>query len=274
MTRTYRFYVVMALFAAAARMSAAEQAMEFAQSQPTLAEAHPNALHPLDQFQSAFERDADVTFADQFQTLEVAWQKIAADNSAPDLFTTQSVGAAAHALSRSVVYGLHQATMNLPVVAWLEGDRGFLASFLRNSVESVEADAGMSQEVPVHFSAQSWWSQQLQTGALAYGIRPFRTDPYAFLSWGLRQGSDLLLATHVRYYCRNLVDHKFEFCLSVPFARQFSFDFGASYQFGRHEDEQKVSLRLLRALPGGSLLHVGLDFRWRPEVFAGVSFPI
>ena len=265
----------MALLAVVPRLSAAEQDLELAQSLLLPINVRPDNPSELDRFQSAFKRNAETVFADQFQSLEVAWREIATQNAAPEAFTAQSFGAASHALSRSIVYGLHEATMNLPVVAWLEGDRGFLASFLRNSVESVEAEANLPQEdAPTHFSAQSWWSRQVQTGALAYGIRPFRTDPYAFLSWGLRDRGELLLATHVRYYCRNLFDHKFEFCLSVPLARQFSFDFGASYQFGRHDEERRVALRLLRALPGGAMVHVGLEFRLRPELFAGVSIPI
>ena len=274
MTRIYWFYLTVALLVACPRLPAAEQAVDLAQNSVVPVSVRPGNPSMLDRFESAFSRRADNVFTDQFQTLDVAWRAIGAQNNPPEVCSMQSVSAASHALSRSILYGLHEATGNLPVVAWLEADRGFLATFVRSSVESVEADTALPQETPARFSAQSWWKRQLHSGALAYGVRPFRSDPYAFLSWGLKERGDVLLATHVRYYCRNLFDHKFEFCLAVPLARQFSFDFGASYQFGRHDDERRVALRLLRAMPGGTLLHVGVEFRMHPEVLAGISIPI
>jgi hypothetical protein len=90
----------------------------------------------------------------------------------------------------------------------------------------------------------------------------------------LKDGDRVLLLTHVRYHYVNFADHSFEFALSLPLARGFSVNLGTSYQFGRHDDEKRVALKLTREFKRGSILHVGLELRERPAFLAGITVPL
>src|SRR5256884_3912089 len=45
------------------------------------------------------------------------------------------------AFAKSVVYGVREATVDLPIMFWLKERQGLLADFLRNSVDSVAEEA-------------------------------------------------------------------------------------------------------------------------------------
>jgi hypothetical protein len=120
---------------------------------------------------------------------------------------------------------------------------------------------------------RSWWQGLSDSGGVHYGIRPFRTSPYTFVSLGIKQGDDLLMLANVRYYYRNFADHRFEIALSVPLAQGLAFDVGTSYQFGRHAAEGGVVVKLFKEFKSGGILHVGAEVREHPAFFAGMAFP-
>jgi hypothetical protein len=121
---------------------------------------------------------------------------------------------------------------------------------------------------------RSWWQGLSDSGGpLRYGIRPFRSDPYTFVSLGIKDGDNLLFLGHVRYHYDRFADHRFEIALSVPLAHGLAIDLGTSYQFGRHGDKQGLVIKLFKEFKSGGIVHVGLEARQNPAVFAGMVLP-
>ena len=188
-------------------------------------------------------------------------------------FRERTTSAARHALSKSIVYGVREAAVDLPIMLWIKDRQGFLADFLRNSVDSVGEEAVAPLDVSYRLVERSWWKRLTESGQVSYGIRPFRTSPYTFLSLGIKDGDRLLLLGHVRYYYCHFADHRFEISLSVPLAHGFAIDLGTSYQFGRNGEEERLVVKVSKELKAGGIVHVGLEARERSAFFAGIAFP-
>jgi len=200
------------------------------------------------------------------------WRIELPDNSY-DHVNERATSAARDALSKSVVYGVREALVDLPIMLWLQERQGLLADFLRNSIDSVGEEEVAPLDVSYRLVERSWWKRLSENGGVHYGIRPFRTSPYAFLSLGLKDGDTLFLLRPVRYYYDPFVDHRFEIALSVPLKHGFAIDVGTSYQFGRHSEEKGLAVKLFKEFKSGGILHVGLEARERPVFFAGMALP-
>jgi hypothetical protein len=212
-------------------------------------------------------RNLDGLFANQFHPLVVMNWNIRFDNSS----ASSAASAASHALSQSVVYGAREATIDLPVISWLESHQSWLADFLCNSLGSVEEEAVSPMKLSYEAVEQSWWKRLSTSDSLCYGVRPFKTNPYAFLSWAIRDGNQTIILSHLRYHYENFGDHNFEFALSVPLANRCSFDLGTSYQFGHHEEQKKLALKFSRAFRLGGILNVGFELQRHPVLLAGLA---
>jgi hypothetical protein len=169
---------------------------------------------------------------------------------------------------------MREATVDLPLMAWLDDRQEFLADLLENSVGNSDEESVAPLNLSYRVSERSWWEHVSQTGQTFYGLRPFRSDPYAYFSFGIKKDDTVLLLGHVRYYYRNFADHSFEFAMSLPMANGLSVDVGTSYQFGRHDEEKKMAFKIFKEFRNGSVMHVGFDIQTRPAVFAGISVPI
>lgn len=230
----------------------------------------------LERFTVEFDRRIDEQFADRFHPFTVMNWSIDLANNSSDHFREHAASAARNALSKSLVYSVREAAVDLPILAWLKERQGVLADFLRNSVDSVGEEAVAPLELSYRLVERSWWQRLSQSGHLQYGVRPFRTSPYAFLSTGIRDNDRLFLLGHVRYHYRNFAEHRFEVALSLPLDHGFAIDVGTSYQFGGHdEEEERLVVKLFKEFKRGGILHVGLglEARQRPAFLAGIALP-
>ena len=222
-------------------------------------------------FKIALHENAADLFADRFHPFKVMNLTVQLDDRFNE-FRERTSKTARYTLLKSSVDAAREATVDLPAMSWLEERGSFIGEFLRNSVGSVEEEWVAPLNPSYGIVERSWWNRLSTTGDIRYGIRPFSTAPYAFFSLGLRQGETLILLGNLRYYYRNLTDHKFEFAMSVPLSYGFSVDVGTSYQFGQHDDE-RVVLKILKQFKSGGIFHVGFEVRDRPVAFAGVALP-
>jgi len=227
-----------------------------------------------DRFKVAFDRHADEVFADQFRTLNAwNWTIKFADRDS-DRLRERGTDAARHAMSKSVVYSLREAAIELPIMIWLKERQGFLADLLVNSVGNVEEEAVSPLDASYGLVQRLWWRRLAEDSGMRYGIRPFRTDPYAFWSLGIRDGERVFLFANVRYYYRLFADHRFEIALSLPLTHGFAIDIGTSYDFGRYGDERRLAIKLFKELKTGGIVHIGLEAKERPALLAGITFPL
>ena len=227
----------------------------------------------LQRFEVAFDRRVDEQFVDRFHPFNVMNWKIELANGGSDHVRDSAVGAMRGAFAKSVTYGVREATVDLPIMFWLKERQGLLADFLRNSVDSVAEEAVSPLDTSYRPVERSWWERVKESGKVRYGIRPFQTSPYSFLSLALKDGDTVFLLCHLRYYYRHFADHRFEIALSVPLARGLAVDVGSSYQFGQHPKEDGLVVKLFKEFKSGGILHVGLEAQEHPTFFAGIALP-
>jgi len=231
----------------------------------------PQPVFFWQRFNLAFDNDINERYADAFQPLNaIRWNIDLRGRDFSENFRERASSRARFAFVRTVQYGLREAAVDLPFMVWLDDRQGWFANLLRDSVGNVSEES----EVPLRLSypgvEESWW-RTLQNGGTHYGIRPFRTSPYAYVSHGISDGEKTILLTHVRYYYDRLSNHRVELALSVPIAYGMAFDFATSHQFGTR-DEQRVVVKLLKELKGGGVAHLGFEVKQHPALIAGISF--
>jgi hypothetical protein len=229
-----------------------------------------------EQFNVAFEHRAPGVFEDQFSPFNFSnWNTLWTDRDFNHL-SDYNASVARNAFSEAFRSSARDAVLDLPGLEWLRERQGFLADFLWNSLDSVE-EQSVSPLSPSYLSVESsWWNEQSEGGPLRYGVRPFSTDPYAYLGWRIKHGEHVWLLGDARYYYRNFGDHCFELALSTPIVRGFSIELGTSYQFGTHQAEKKVVLKLLKTFKFGGVLHMSLEPLQRtgqPMLIAGITVP-
>lgn len=238
-----------------------------------LREEEPASFWAL--FKVAFDHRAPGVFEDQFHPLNFGNVNALWTDRDFNHLSDYNAAVARHAFANTFRSSARDAALDLdlPVVEWLRGRQGFLADFLWNSLGSVEEESVSPLNPSYRPVEHSWWNKLSKDSSLRYGVRPFRTDPYAFLGWRIKRGERVLLLGDARYYCRNFGDHCFELALSTPITRDLSIELGTSYQFGTHQAERKVVLKLLKTFKSGGILHVALEARQQPVLIAGITVP-
>lgn len=226
-------------------------------------------------FQTAFDQRAPIIFQDQFQPYN--FSNVNGMWAGQDFTRIRDYDAIVgrHALVSSFRSSARDAVLalDLPILDWIRGQRGFFAKFLWNSFDSADEES-VSPRDPSYRSAEySWWEQQLHEDHLRYGVRPFRTDPYAYVGGRFKDAQRVLFLWDARYYYRNFGDHCFELTLSAPITSDVSLQLGTSYQFGMHGTEKGIVLKLLKTFRSGGIFNVGLEVQQHPVVVAAITLP-
>ncbi len=226
-----------------------------------------------DRFRVAFDRNIDEQFGDQFHPFSVmGWVHEAVDRDA-GYVSDRATTAARGSVSKSAMTGLREATVDVPILLWLDERQGILADFFRNSLGNIGEEAVAPLDPSYRPAEQSWWKALAERNEVRYGIRPFTTSPYAFLSFVLKEGGTVSLLGHLRYHYISFAEHRFEVALSVPLGRGLGLDLGTSYQFGRHGHEDGLVVKLLKEFKSGGILHLSMEAGQHPAVFAGMALP-
>jgi hypothetical protein len=220
----------------------------------------------------ALDSRAHHVFADRLHAFNVVKWKLELGSSDSETFPQRTTSAAQAAFTKSVTYSLRDAVAESPLMVWLEGRQEFIATLLRESIDSVEEEAVSPLDGSYGLVERSWWKSLRQDGAIRYGIRPFRTSPYAFTSFAVRDREEVLFMSHVRYFYDDLADHRFEIAMSVPLAYGYTFDVGTAYQFGYEKAPARMAMKIFKELRTGGIAHLGLEMRERPTLLAGITF--
>jgi hypothetical protein len=217
------------------------------------------------------QRSGDV-FADRLHPLKLMeWRALHLSASSGD-FREYIDHAAGRALGKSFEYSLRDAAADLPLFDWL--GRGPLSGLVVDSVDAVEEESVSPFSLSASPLERTWWQSLASSGALRYGLRPLRADPYAFLGLRLSDHGETLMLGHVRYYFKNLTDHKFELALSFPLPGGAMLDLGTFYQFGQNEEVRRTVVRFFQPLRHGAIAQLGVEIAQVPTVFAGISVPL
>jgi hypothetical protein len=222
-------------------------------------------------FDTAFDDKANDIFADALQPLNVVrWNVDLRGRDFSDNFRNVASSRARGAFVHTVTYGAREASMELPVVTWLDENESWFAILLRGSVDNVTEETIHPLNVSRDGLEQARWRDESSRGT-HYGVRPLSTSPYAYVSQGISDGEHTVFLAHVRYYYDHLSEHRIELALSVPLDYGLSLDVGNSYAFTSHR-EQRVAVKLVRELKYGGVAHVGFELRQHPALIAGITF--
>lgn len=239
----------------------------------SLQSPRPEPLFFWQRFDAGFDDNVNDTFADALQPLNsIRWNLDLPGPDFSDNFRERASSEARAAFIKSSEFGAREAVVELPFMAWLDEHQGWLADLLRGSIGNVSEEAVSPLGISYQGVERSWWRSVALNGT-HYGFRPFRTDPYAYVSHAITDGGgNTVLLANVRYYYDHFSDHRFELALSVPVAYGVDLDVGTSCQFGTH-DARKCAVKLVKELRGGGVAHLGVEVRTRPMLIAGITFP-
>lgn len=268
------FTLVAAAVVAGARAADEDAQLEHRLLPSEIQRPPPAALGLWEEFQAAVEEHANDEFANQFHPLSQLNFDLRFADGGPAALRDRPGAAARHAFSKSLVSGLREATVDLPIMSWLHEREEILVGLLENSLGSVDEEAVAPLSLSYQRAERSWWEGLAHDDRFRYGLRPFRTDPYAYFSVGLKDGNRTLLLANVRYHYVHFGDHSFELALSAPLGSGLSLDAGTSYQFGQHDEAKRVALKLCKEFKNGGVLHIGLEVRDHPALIAGISIPM
>jgi hypothetical protein len=254
-------------------MHAGDQAVQLQYGGPTATLESPPGESIRDVFSAAFDRRVNEQFADQFHPFnQMNWIRASVDQEASYL-SDRATSAACNAFSKSAVYGLTESTVDVPILLWLQERQGILADFFRRAVGNVGEEAVAPLDPSYRLAEQSWWKRLEEKNEVRYGIRPFTTSPYAFLSFVLKEGGTACLLGHVRYHYVSLAEHRFDVALSLPLGRGLGLDLGTSCQFGRHGHQEGLVVKLLKEFKNGGIVHLSMEAREYTAVLAGIALP-
>lgn len=259
----------------AVEVQAADEGINLQYLPPTEALESP-AKEPSgfwERYQATFDQNVQEQFADDFRPFNALnWSLKLADRDSQQVRERIS-DTARHSLSKSVVDSFRETMLELPVMLWLKDHQTFLTDIFLNSLGNVHEEAVSPMDPSYRAAERSWWQQLSASRTVNYGIRPFRTNPYAFLSLGFRDGDRTFLLVNARYYYRLFAEHRVELAFSVPLTQGISFDVGTSYEFGQRDDQKGLVVKLYKQFRNGGNLHVGLDAKRNPVAFVGIALP-
>jgi hypothetical protein len=233
-----------------------------------------NPVTLWDRFEFAFERGADKVFTDRFHPLITSQWQVQLTALDAFEFRDHTTRLASRALSRSITTSAREAVFDLPFVQWLDGRRSFFVDLLLYSVDTVEEESVAPLDPSYRAMERSWWKRLADSKNFCFGVRPFRTSPYAFMSTSIWNGETLLMLAHVRYHYEDFSNHKFELALSLPLPHGFSIDAGTAYQITRHEDVTRMVFKLNKQFKNGGVMHIGMEAQEHPNFLVGMSLPL
>ena len=225
-------------------------------------------------FEYAFGNNSEKIFSDRFHSINTLNWYLDPVDGGFESFGNRATRTAAGALSRAVVTGFREAAIDLPFMDWLDGQRGFVADLLLDSLDTVEEESINPLNPSYRILEKSWWRRLSESRGFCYGVRPFQISPYAFVSTGIWNKDLLLAMAHMRYHYRHFSEHQFELAMSVPLSRGVSFDVGAAQRLGRDAEATKLVLKLSKQLKGGGIVHVGMEVQKHPTFLVGMSVPL
>ena len=268
------FWICFSLLAAAATNARAMTNHQVMQAEYRLPEIRLEATSPepftlWEQFESSFQLNADRIFSDRFHPLQTAQWDLAVED-----YRAQPARTARKALTRTLSTSARAAVVELPLVLWLEDRQGFLVDLLKSTVEENDEEAVNPLDPSYRVAEKSWWQRLADNKNICFGVRPFRTSPYAYISSTIRNGDALLLMAHVRYHYSNFAEHQFEVALSMPLSPGLALEFGTAYQLSEHSDMSVVVLKLAKQIGRQGVVHAGVEVQEHPRFLAGISLPL
>ncbi|MEY4388235.1 MAG: hypothetical protein RLY20_3518, partial [Verrucomicrobiota bacterium] len=210
----------------------------------------------FDRFEFALDRRMDEVFADRLHALKLIEWSVLNPTASAEWLQDRMNSAAGSALTKSFEYGLRDAATTLPLLGWLQTRGSILGSLFADSVDAVEEESVSTYDISYRATERSWWRTLAEGRSLRFGVRPLRTNPYAFLSSRIREAGQTLLLVHFRYYFQNFSDHRFEIATSIPLPGHMTLDLGTYYQFGSHETERRAVMKVFKQISRNGIAHI------------------
>lgn len=224
----------------------------------------------LGRFSRAYDDRAVQVFGDLLHPIKVMQINFKSPGETWEQTLERGDRAVENAFLKSFEYSLRDASLELPVMDWLDQRQDALGNFLTDSVDAVEEEAVAPFDLSYGQVERSWWKKLAEKRDLRFGARPFRKSPYAFVALRIEEAGRTLFLANARYYLRNFSDHRFELSLSIPAPFGMSCDLGTYYQFGRHDVQRRLVVKLFKQLKHG-IAHLGVEVQRTPVMFAGVT---
>lgn len=223
-------------------------------------------------FESTFVERSDEVFTDRLHSFRlVSWNMDQTLGQTPSIADSAAT-AARRSLERSVSYGLREAALGFPGLEWLVDDPTIIFEFLRDTVDEVYEESVAPLDPSFGLAERSWWKRLRSGGHLRYGVRPFRTSPYLFMSFRANRDDNIYLMGHVRYYFRHWAEQRLELALSVPLVHGFILNAGTAFHLTERDLPTTAVVKLFKNFGQSGVMHLGFEVKQHPTVLAGLAF--
>lgn len=180
-------------------------------------------------------------------------------------------------VTKSLQYSGRTIFADMALKTWLENRQGAIANFLRGSLGSISQfreEELQPTDLGYNDIERSWWSELKESGSLRYGVRPFRTSPYAYVGFRVRSGDETLFLSTLRIRYKDMNEPSVELALSIPVGDSCALDIGLSHKFtsAREGEDGKAVVRLVKNFRLASL-YASANVASRPGLFLGIYRP-
>lgn len=245
---------------------------ELRQAIPDLATEEPSGF--WSRWHAAYEDQTDEVFADRLHPLKVMEFSLKHPGETWENSVERGDRAVRGAFVKSFEYSLRDASFGLPLINWVESHQDIFGNFLADSVDAVQEESISPFSLSSGQAERTWWKSLAMKRAYRFGLRPFRSSPYAYVAVRVKEAGQTLLLGNLRYYLQNFSDHRFELSFSVPMPGGMAFDVGTFYQFGPHAEQHRVVAKIFKPLKYGGIAHLGVEVQKDPLLFAGITMPL
>lgn len=245
---------------------------ELRQAIPDLATEEPSGF--WSRWHAAYEDQTDEVFADRLHPLKVMEFSLKHPGETWENSVERGDRAVRSAFVKSFEYSLRDASFGLPLINWVESHQDIFGNFLADSVDAVQEESISPFSLSSGQAERTWWKSLAMKRAYRFGLRPFRSSPYAYVAVRVKEAGQTLLLGNLRYYLQNFSDHRFELSFSVPMPGGMAFDVGTFYQFGPHAEQHRVVAKIFKPLKYGGIAHLGVEVQKDPLLFAGITMPL
>jgi hypothetical protein len=252
--------------------SESEIRLEYFTNSPALFEGDEQPSSFWQRFESEFQERSAEVFADRLHPFKLVTWGLQERSGRGARIAEAASDAARGSIMKSATYSLREAVLGFPTLEWVKDNPGLVYELLRNSVDEVHEESVSPLDPAFGLAERSWWNRLRSGGHFKYGLRPFRTSPYAFLSFRVNDGKLLYLLGHVRYHFHNWTQQSVELALSLPLPHGFAIDAGTSYELWQKEQAHRVVVKLFKHFSSDGIVHVGFEVKERPMVLAGLAF--
>jgi hypothetical protein len=142
---------------------------------------------------------------------------------------------------RALTYTGREILMDSPLMSWVKDKEDFFSNLIKDSIGGVDEEEIQTTSIAYHSAQRSWRHYVAEERNIHYGIRPFRQNPYAYISYELKdRDGDKIFFVNLRYYSPIVSKNIVELLIALTLPHSTTLNMGARYDISKHNHIEPV----------------------------------